>query len=944
MTTENFHSVCRANVADAWDGECDPVLRKRRLMGNTALPFCRRRSLFLSTAIAALICAADGMQTVRAQSVTSTGDLNHVPPGGTQNWMVGDDLVVGDTAPGTLLIDAGGTVDSNEAYIGNQAGAVGTVTVQGSDGSGNASTWTNNDQVNIGVETGSNGTLNILDGGVVTNTMAVSIGRDNGSTGSATVSGPGSTWESATGASFRIGDGGTGTLDINNGGAVHSGQGLIGVSTGSDGHVTVSGVGSTWDPVDNIYVGFEGTGELDVLDGATVSTEQTGGGAATIYIGLFDGAQGTVTVSSSTADTSTLSVTDDLRVGVGGSGVMTVEQGGLVRVGDNVHIADTATSSGTLHLNGDATGRGIVETGSVVSGIGTVDLDLNGGVLRANRNEVNFLNGFTALTVGTEGAWFDTNAHNIGISTAFTGTSSFNKLGAGTLTLTGNSSTFTGNTEVQAGTLQVDGILGGPTDVLAGARLTGIGQVGVTTNRGVIAPGHVGSLGTLTIAGDYTPVGGGIEIRTALGNDTSLTDRLVITGSTSGTTPVTVTNFGGTGAQTTEGIKIIDVGGASLGAFTLVGTTTYEGDPAVVAGAYAYRLYQGGASTPADGDWYLRSVLQSTGTTPLYQPGVPTYEAYPQILLGLNGVPTLQQRVGNRFWREGNASSSTDNGNGVTGAFTETNGMWVRVEGGHHRIDPKSSTSGSAYEYDMVKTQVGLDAVLSQRASGKLVGGLSAHYVHGSAETSWRYGTNNYGDGDISTDGYGIGGTLTWYGENGFYADGTAQMTWYSSDLSAHPVRGLKNSNDAFGYALSIESGKRIAMNQGWFFTPQAQLIYSKARFDNFSDVFGASVRPGRDDSLQARLGVSLDHQVNRTHLYGIANVYNEFFDGTSVAIDDQSFESRNDRLWAGIGVGGSYNWNNDRYSIYGEGNFSTSLADGSSQGYGATIGFRARW
>ncbi len=942
MTTKKFHSEYRSNAVVRCD-QYDHFPATSRIVKRKGACFRHGHSLLLSTAIATLLCAADGMQLVHAQSVTSTGNLNHVPPGGTQDWAVGDDLVVGDSAPGTLLIDAGGTVNNNGGYIGNQSGAVGTVTVQGSDGSGNASTWTNTDQLAIGVESGSTGTLNILNGGLVTNAADVSIGRDNGSIGNVTVSGAGSTWHSSETFGFRIGDGGTGTLDINNGGAVHSGQGLIGVVSGSDGHVTVSGAGSIWDPFDNIYVGFEGTGELDVLDGATVSTEQTGGGAATIYLGLQNGGQGTVTVSSSTADISTLSVTDDLRVGVNGSGVMTIEQGGLVLVGDNVHIADTGTSSGTLHLNGDATGRGVLETGSVIAGTGTVDLDLNGGVLRANRDEANFLNGFTALTVGTEGAWFDTNTHDIDISTNFTGTSTFNKLGAGTLTLTGDSSAFTGNTEVQAGTLQVDGILGGPTDVLTGARLTGIGQVGVTTNRGVIAPGHASSLGTLTINGNYTPAGGSIEIRTALGDDTSFTDRLVITGSTSGTTPVTVINFGGTGAQTTEGIKIIDVGGASLGAFTLVGTTTYEGDPAVVAGAYAYRLYQGGTSTPADGDWYLRSVLQNT-TTPLYQPGVPSYEAYPQILLGLNGVPTLQQRVGNRFWREGNASSSTDNGNGVTGSFTETNGMWVRVEGTHNQIDPHSSTSGSKHEYDMAKTQVGVDTVLSERESGKLVGGLTFHYVHGSAETSWRYGIGNYGSGDISTDGYGLGGTLTWYGNNGFYVDGTTQVTWYSSDLSTHSTGGLENSNDAFGYVLAVESGKRMAINDNWSVTPQLQLTYSKARFDDFSDVFGASVRSGRDDSLQARLGVSLERQINRTHFYGIANLYNEFFDGTSVSIDNQTFNSSNDRLWAGIGFGGSHNWNNDKYSIYGEGSFNTSLADGDSQGYGATIGFRAKW
>jgi outer membrane autotransporter protein len=582
----------------------------------------------------------------------------------------------------------------------------------------------------------------------------------------------------------------------------------------------------------------------------------------------------------------------------------------------------------------------------LIAGDGAFNLDLNGGILRANRNEADFLQGFTLapLVVGTEGAWVDSNGHTIGISTAFSGTSTFNKLGVGTLIMSGNSSTFTGDTSVQAGTLQVDGMIGGLMDVMTGARLTGIGQVGTTTNSGAIAPGQPNSFGTLTIAGDYVAAGGSIEIRTRLGDDSSLTDRLVITGSTSGSTPILVTNIGGLGAQTTEGIKIIDVVGASNGNFTLLGTTAYQGDQAVVAGAYAYRLYQGGTSTPADGDWYLRSALQDAPAgTPLYQPGVPSYEAYPQILLGLNGMPTLQQRVGNRFWSPNNASNNNEDY--VAGSFTESNGMWLRMEGGHNRIDPKSSTVGSTYKYDMIKMQGGLDAVLAEYKSGKLVGGLTAHYVHGKADTSWRYGgASDYGAGSISTDGYGIGSTLTWYGDSGFYVDSSVQATLYRSDLSARPGHRLKKNNEALGYAASVETGKRLPLNQEWFVTPQAQLTYSKASFDHFTDNFGSDIRSGRDDSLQGRLGISIERQVNRTHIYGVANIYNEFLNGTSILIENQAFKNRHDQLWAGIGFGWSYNWSNDKFSIYGKGMLNTSLANSDSYGYSGTVGFRANW
>ena len=58
-----------------------------------------------------------------------------------------------------------------------------------------------------------------------------------------------------------------------------------------------------------------------------------------------------------------------------------------------------------------------------------------------------------------------------------------------------------------------------------------------------------------------------------------------------------------------EGIRVIDVAGSSAGSFALDGDYVFEGDEAVIGGAYAYRLYKNGIATPTDGDWYLRSAL-----------------------------------------------------------------------------------------------------------------------------------------------------------------------------------------------------------------------------------------------------------------------------------------------------------------------------------------------
>ncbi|MGY6268175.1 autotransporter family protein [Achromobacter denitrificans] len=862
-----------------------------------------------STTIFALLCAFDGMRPAVAQSVTATGDVS---PGSPQTpWVIGDYLVVGDTAVGTLDIDAGGMVSNTDAYIGNQNDGAGTITVSGNGAGGEASTWSSSGQAIIGVESGASGTLNILNGGAAYSN-AVTIGQDSGSTGAVSVLGPGSTWTISKAPAFEIGRGGSATLLIGNGGAVHSGQAVIGGASGSDGHVTVSGPATLWDPQGNIYVGFEGSGELNVREGAAVSTVGFSGptSAATIYVGLLAGSSGTVTVSSTTSDISTLSASDNIEVGVGGIGTMTVEKGGLAVAGTSTWIGRSSTSDGTLNLTGDAGGRGILQTGAVIHGGGGVTFNLDGGVLRANRDEADFLRGFTTQAVGTEGAWFDTNTYEVGIGTALSGTSSFHKLGAGRLTLTGDSSTFTGDTVVQAGTLQVDGVLGGPADVLTGGRLTGTGRVGPTTNRGTIAPGPRSGFGALTVAGDYAAQGGGLSIRTQLGDDSSPTDKLLITGATSGTTPVTVTNVGGTGAQTQSGIQVVQVDGNSAGRFALAnGDYVIEGQPALVAGAYGYVLQK----DPSNGNWYLRSSLKDVNPSagddaPLYQPGVPVYEAYANTLLSLSRLGTLRQRVGNRLYDP---------------ADTGRNGVWGRVETISGHFDPSVSTAGGDHDMDGWKAQFGVDRVLFSRQDGsRLVGGVNFSY--GTANT---HVSSPYGKGSIDTAAYGLGPTLTWYGKDGAYVDAQAQATWFNSDLRSSLAGKLENGQNARSYGLGVEAGKAFALDEGFALVPQAQISYVSTHFSAFNDKFGARVDSDRGDSLQGRLGLALDYKrswqdaggnARESNAYGVLNVKHEFLEGTRVGVSNVPVGSRMGRTWGGVGFGANYGWS-ERYAVYGE-------------------------
>lgn len=79
-------------------------------------------------------------------------------------------------------------------------------------------------------------------------------------------------------------------------------------------------------------------------------------------------------------------------------------------------------------------------------------------------------------------------------------------------------------------------------------------------------PGNV-----LTVNGNYTGNNGLMTFNATLGGDNSPTDKMNVKGDTQGNTRVRVDNIGGVGAQTVNGIELIEVGGNRFTAFSGVG-------------------------------------------------------------------------------------------------------------------------------------------------------------------------------------------------------------------------------------------------------------------------------------------------------------------------------------------------------------------------------------
>lgn len=111
------------------------------------------------------------------------------------------------------------------------------------------------------------------------------------------------------------------------------------------------------------------------------------------------------------------------------------------------------------------------------------------------------VNSDTTLTLRKKGLTFDTGEFNSTLRGIIRGSGAFRKIGKGTLTLSGNSSSYNGLAEVQEGILKVDSsaILGGTLRVKSEGILLGNGTVNELLNFSVVVP----TLGALTVQKDY---------------------------------------------------------------------------------------------------------------------------------------------------------------------------------------------------------------------------------------------------------------------------------------------------------------------------------------------------------------------------------------------------------------------------------------------------------
>ncbi|EAB3008851.1 fibronectin-binding autotransporter adhesin ShdA [Salmonella enterica] len=500
------------------------------------------------------------------------------------------------------------------------------------------------------------------------------------------------------------------------------------------------------------------------------------------------------------------------------------------------------------------------------------------------------------------------------------------KLGAGKLTLSGTN-TYTGDTNVQEGTLWLSGdgtigemgsqqavnvaadaTFGGSNGTTVNGKVTNEGTLvfgdsdetgaiftlnGDLINMGTIASGSSSSTpgNTLYVDGNYTGNGGSLYLNTVLGDDDSATDKLVITGDASGTTDLYINGIGD-GAQTTNGIEVVDVGGVSI-------SDAFELKNEVNASLYTYRLYW----NESDNDWYLASKAQSDDNdsgddvtpsdggddsgdvTPPNGGGdvAPQYRADIGAYMG-NQWMARNLQIQTLYDREGSQYRNADGS------------VWARFKAG--KAESEAVNGNIDMDSNYSQFQLGGDILAWGNGQQSVTVGVMASYINADTDSTGNRGADGSqftSSGNV--DGYNLGVYATWFADaqthSGAYVDSWYQYGFYNNSVESGDAGS--ESYDSTANAVSLETGYRydIALSNGntVSLTPQAQVVWQNYSADSVKDNYGTRIDGQDGDSWTTRLGLRVDGKLykgSRTVIQPFAEAnWLHTSDDVSVSFDD---------------------------------------------------------
>lgn len=360
------------------------------------------------------------------------------------------------------------------------------------------------------------------------------------------------------------------------------------------------------------------------------------------------------------------------------------------------------------------------------------------------------------------------------------------------------------------------------------------------------APGNIITINKLDGAGDSY-----IKLSTVFNDDSSATDKIIINGSAAGTTGLQFVQAGGTGAQTVNGILVVDaVNNATTAtdAFYLhSGSINYRApestkDASIVIGAYDYYLVRGLDASKSESNWYLSSEknksvdpVDPNNDTP-YRPEVDAY------LANLQLANNLQRHK----WQDRRGQTLNQDTDSVA---------WIRVQADkssfNNQFDYKRKTTSELIHF-------GTDVWRQQLADGSRLD-VGVMGLLGKGENKAR---NQHTKAKSSLDSYNVGAYATWQQKPtehaGAYVDSWLMYGWVDNKVKGDGLSGESYKTKAS--SASVEAGYAFALDQqqSWYLQPQAQVIWAGHNGGSHKEKNGTQVKWQSDNYLTSRIGARL--------------------------------------------------------------------------------------
>ncbi|OPK11205.1 autotransporter outer membrane beta-barrel domain-containing protein [Pseudomonas sp. VI4.1] len=637
---------------------------------------------------------------------------------------------------------------------------------------------------------------------------------------------------------------------------------------------------------------------------ANITASQINGGTNATGLSVGDGPDGTTSSKVTVLDST---ITGGRNGGlVNGRSQLNLERSSLA--GTNPEGA------GLLMSSGNAT----ASSSSITGGKNGVWIAVNPGIsapstlILDNQSSVIGQNGSAILVDGFN---VSTPSANIEVRNKSTLEGSNGTLlevnGGGSANLLVSNSSLVGNVIVEAGSVGTVQLENAAT--LTG-RLDNLEQLTINSDATWVMVGD-GDIARLSMDGGAIKLGDPSEFYTLSvgslsGNGTFIMDAdfgtgnvdfLDVTGTATGDHRLLI-GSSGTDPTATSSLHVVHAGSGDA-RFSLLGG-------AVDLGAFSYDLIQRDSN-----NWYLDT------TTRVVSPGTRSvlalFNTAPTVWYG--ELSTLRSRMGEVRMDEGKA------------------GGWVRAYG--NRFDV-SASAGVSYRQTQQGLSFGADAPLPIGDGQWLVGLLGGY---SKSDLDLGRGT------DGTVDSYYVGAYTTWLDrENGYYLDGVLKFNRFQnkSDVQLSDGKKTKGNYDNNGIGASLEFGRHITLDDGYFVEPYTQLSGLIVEGKDYDLDNGLSAEGDRTRSLLGKVGATVGRNFNLSadtvvQPYIRAAYAHEFAKNNQVKVNQNSFNNDLSGSRGELGAGVAMTVT-DKVSIHVDLDYSNG--DKIEQPWGANVGVRYSW